>query len=51
MIYYTINHFVTNGDEPMESIVHSYDSLAVWTDFDHTLVQPEGVLALHTVSE
>lgn len=48
MIFHAINHFVTGGDEPMESTVHGDDSLAVWVDSgpetdkpDHTHGQPE----------
>jgi len=48
MIHYAIHHFVTNGDEVMESTVHGDDSLVVWIDSnpktdnpDHAHDQPE----------
>ena len=49
MVQYAINHYVTDGDGPMDSTVHGDDSLAVWVDSDpqtdppdHTHEQPAG---------
>ena len=48
MIQYAINHYVTSGDDPMDSTVHGDDSLAVWVESDpqtdapdHTHEQPD----------
>ena len=48
MIHYAINHYVTDGSDPMDSTVHGDDSLAVWVASDpatdppdHTHEQPE----------
>jgi len=49
MTYYAINHYVVQGDEPMQSTVYGDDSLAVWVSSDpkkdppdHSHEQPAG---------
>jgi len=48
MIYYTINHFVTqegDGDQLANSTVHGDDSVAVWLVSDHTTDDPDLTIA------
>ena len=41
MIHYAINHYVTSGDDTMDSTVHGDDALCVWVDSDPTTDDPD----------
>ena len=41
MIQYAINHYVTSGDDPMDSTLHGDNALCVWTDADPETEDPD----------